>query len=162
LVAAGLPNIERQLAEAVALRLRGQLTSTERDQMTKSGTRSAEAYDLVLRARAALREADTAANRQSAVQLLERAVQIDPAFADAYGWLAFAQRLAYGDGLGPDTLRAAISNANLALSRDPSSLIAMRALAHIQHTTGRELEGLLMAAGSRHQSGRSGRDGSGR
>ena len=144
--AGGLLQVERQLAEAVALWLRGQLTSRERDLITKSGTGKAEAYDLVLRARAALREGgDTVANRQFAVQLLERAVQIDPAFADAYGWLALSQQLAYGDGLGEETLRAAISNANQALSRDPNSLIAMRALAHIQNTTQREVEGLLMA-----------------
>ena len=138
-------HLETQLAEAVALRLRGQLTSSERDLITKSGTNKPEAYDLVLRARAALRDGDTLANQESAVQLLQRAVQIDPEFADAYGWLAFVQRRAYGGGLGQDTLRAAIFNANQALLRDPNSLIAMRALAHIQHTTGRKVEGLLMA-----------------
>jgi TolB-like protein len=147
----GLLNIESQLVERVALRLRGPLTGTERGLIMKSGTRNAEAYDLVLRAGAALRnagtaaDADTSGNRESAVLLLERAVQIDPTFADAYGWLAFAQHLAYGAGQGPETLRAAISNANQALSIDPNSLIAIRALAYIQHWTGREVEGLLMA-----------------
>jgi tetratricopeptide (TPR) repeat protein len=42
-------------------------------------------------------------------------------------------------------LRKAISNANLALSKDPSSPIAIRALSHIQHSTGRAVEGLVMA-----------------
>ena len=66
--------------------------------------------------------------------------------AQAYGWLAFVQQSAYHQGLkGRETLRAAISNATQALSKDPGALIAMRALAHIQHSTGRELEGLLMA-----------------
>ncbi len=129
----------------MALRLKGQLTSSERDLITKSGTTKPEAYDLVLRARAALRDGDTPANQEFAVQLLQRAVQIDPTFADAYGWLAFTQRRAYNGGLGEDTLRAAIFNANQALSRDPNSLIALRALTQIQSTTGREVEGLLMA-----------------
>ena len=57
----GLLNIERQLVERVALRLRGPLTGTERGLIMKSGTRNVEAYDLVLRARAALRNPGTAA-----------------------------------------------------------------------------------------------------
>ena len=143
--AGGLLHVERQLAETVALRLMGHLTLTEQSLMAGSGTRNAEAYDLVLRARAALRAGDTPADHESAVKLLQRAVQIDPEFADAYGWLAFAQRGGYAAGrLGEDTLRAVIFNANQALMRDPNSLIAMRALAQIQQMTGREVEGLLM------------------
>jgi tetratricopeptide (TPR) repeat protein len=80
-------------------------------------------------------------NLEPAVRLLERAVQIDPTFADAYGWLAFALHRADGRG----AFREAISNASRALSMDPNSLIAIRALAHIQHVAGRAVEGLLMA-----------------
>ncbi len=119
-------------------RIRGELTARERDLVTKSRATNAEAYDLVLKARGA--------DPEMAVQLLHRAVQLDPAFADAYGWLALAQVRTYNLWLaGPETLRNAISNANQALSRDPNSSIAIRALVHIQHATGREVEGLLMA-----------------
>lgn len=140
-----LLEIEQQIAEAVARRFRGELTAVERGQIGKSGTTNAEAYELVLQARRALRDRRTAADLQVALRLLNRAIQIDPGFADAYGWLAFAQHQAYRIGEGPEMLRAAISSANHALSRDPSSLIAIRALAHIQHTTGRAVEGLMMA-----------------
>jgi TolB-like protein/Tfp pilus assembly protein PilF len=134
----GLLNIEGQLAEAAAQRVRGQLTASERLLLTKSRAGNAEAYDLVLRARNA--------DPETAVQMLQRAVQLDPEFAEAYGWLAFAQQQIYNLALaGPETLRKAISNANQALSKDPNALIAIRALAHIQHFTGREVEGLLMA-----------------
>ena len=133
-----LPDIEGQLAEAAAHRMRGELTARERDLVTKSRATNAEAYDLVLRARGA--------DPETAVQMLHRAVQLDPEFADAYGWLALAQVRIYNLWLGgPETLRNAISNANQALSRDPNSSIAIRALVHIQHATGREVEGLLMA-----------------
>lgn len=143
---AGLLHLERQLAEAVALRLRGRLTEGERSLLTRSGVRNAEAYDLVLRARGLLREGTTDASLESALRMLDRAVQLDSGFAEAYGWLAFVQNRAYLNGLyGPDMQRSAISNATQALSRDPNALIAMRALAHIQHSTGREVEGLLMA-----------------
>ena len=134
----GLLDIEGQLAEAAAQRVRGQLTANERDLVTKSRATNAEAYDLVLRARGA--------DPETAVQMLQRAVQLDPGFADAYGWLALAQLRTYNAGRGgPETLRKAISNANQALSKDPNASIAIRALAHISHATGREVEGLLMA-----------------
>lgn len=134
----GLLDIEGQLAEAAAHWVRGQLTARERDLVTKSPATNAEAYDLVLRARGAVPE--------TAVQMLHRAVQLDPGFADAYGWLALAQLRTYNLRLaGQETLRKAISNANQALSRDPNASIAIRALVHIHHATGREVEGLLMA-----------------
>jgi DNA-binding winged helix-turn-helix (wHTH) protein/TolB-like protein/Flp pilus assembly protein TadD len=133
-----LLDIEGQLAEAAAQRVRGQLTPSQRLLVTRSRATNAEAYDLVLRARAAGPETD--------VPMLERAVQLDPGFADAYGWLALAQIRNYWEWRGgPETLRKSISNANQALSKDPSSAIATRALVHIQHETGRPVEGLLMA-----------------
>jgi DNA-binding winged helix-turn-helix (wHTH) protein/TolB-like protein len=134
----GLLDIEGQLAEAAAQRVRGQLTARERDLVTKSRATNAEAYDLVLRARGA--------DPETAAQMLQRAAQLDPGFADAYGWLALAELRTYNAGLGgQETLRKAISNANRALSKDPNATIAIRALAHISHATGREVEGLLMA-----------------
>jgi DNA-binding winged helix-turn-helix (wHTH) protein/TolB-like protein len=133
-----LLDIEGQLAEAAAQRVRGQLTASERLLVTKSRATNSEAYDLVLRARGA--------DPKTAVQILQRAVQLDPGFADAYGWLALAQIKSYwGWREAPETLRKAISNANQALSRDPNSPIAIRALAHIQHETGRAVESLLLA-----------------
>jgi DNA-binding winged helix-turn-helix (wHTH) protein/TolB-like protein/Flp pilus assembly protein TadD len=142
---ANLLDIEGQVAEAAALRFGGPLTPAERVLIAKSATRNAEAYDLVLRARSALRERSPA-NLEAAERMLGRAVQLDPGFVDAYGWLAFAQHQAYQDGLaGPATLRSAISNASQALSRDPNALIAIRALSYIQHSAGREIEGLVAA-----------------
>lgn len=134
----GLLDIEGQIAQAAAQQVRGQLTAEERLLVAKSRATNAEAYDLVLKAR----QMDS----KTAVQVLSRAVQLDAGFADAYGWLALAQLRSYwGLRAGSETLRDAISNANQALSRDPNSSIAIRALVHIQHATGREVEGLLMA-----------------
>ena len=134
----GLLDIEGQLAEATAQRVRGQLTANERDLVTKSRATNVEAYDLVLRSRRA--------DPETAAQMLQRAVELDAGFAEAYGGLALAQFRTYNAGFGgPETLRKAISNANQALSRDLNSSIAIRALAHINHATGREVEGLLMA-----------------
>jgi tetratricopeptide (TPR) repeat protein len=135
---ASLLDTEAEIAQAVALRIRDQLSTQEQGLLNKSSTSNAEAHELVMRARTAKFE--------TAEQMLNRAIQLDPGFAEAYGWLAFVQQSAYHQGQsGRETLRAAISNATQALSKDPGALIAMRALTHIQHSTGRELEGLLMA-----------------
>lgn len=140
----GALTIERQVAEVVARRLRGTLTASEQTLLAKREASNAEAYDLLLRARSLL--AATPGDLETAVRMLERALALDPEFAEAYGWLAFAQHRVYGRGLGGrEVLRAAISNANQALSKDASASIALRALAHIQHSTGREVESLLMA-----------------
>jgi DNA-binding winged helix-turn-helix (wHTH) protein/TolB-like protein/Tfp pilus assembly protein PilF len=143
---ANLLDIERQVAESAALKFKGQLTAAERVLIAKSATGNAEAYDLVLKARGALREESATADREAAERMLNRAVQLDPEFVDAYGWLAFAQHQAYQDGhAGPPNLRSAISNASQALSRDPNALIAIRALSYIQHSAGREIEALVAA-----------------
>ena len=142
---ANLLDVERQVAESVALKFNGQLAPAERVLIAKSATENAEAYDLVLRARGALRQ-ELHANLEAAERMLSRAVQLDPEFVDAYGCLAFVQHQAYQDGqAGPPTLRSAISNATQALSRDPNALIAIRALSYIQHSAGREIEGLVAA-----------------
>jgi TolB-like protein/Tfp pilus assembly protein PilF len=143
---AGLLRMERQLAEAVALRLRPRLTAGEQSRIRKSISRSVDAYDLVLRARSLIGERGSAADLRTASRMLERAIQLDPEFADAHGWLAFVQNATYGDSLGgPAILRSAISNANRALSIDPGSIVATHALVQISHHTGRAVEALLMA-----------------
>jgi adenylate cyclase len=143
---AGLLRMERQLAEAVALRLRPRLTSSERSLIRKSVSRNVDAYDLVLRARSLIGERGTSADLRTASRMLEQAIRLDPEFADAHGWLAFVQNDMYGHNLGgPAILRSAISNANRALSIDPGSLVATHALVQISHHTGRAVEALLMA-----------------
>ena len=149
---ASLPSAEKRLAEAVASRFRGPLTAAEKDAIYKGGTDNGAAYDLVLRARRVLRNGpparslEPAAHVETAIRMLESAVRLDPEFVEAYGWLALAENRSYflRQG-GPAMLRSAISHANQALSRDPELLVAMRALTHIQHSTGRPVEGLLTA-----------------
>jgi tetratricopeptide (TPR) repeat protein len=92
-----------------------------------------EAYDLYLRAQTRL-ERVNATDADSAVAELERAVSLDPEFADAFGALASAYAQLYGSyeparasGLEP-RLRAAIDTA-LALDPDsPDALLARGAL----------------------------------
>jgi DNA-binding winged helix-turn-helix (wHTH) protein/tetratricopeptide (TPR) repeat protein len=65
---------------------------------------------------------------------------------DSEGRLALAQHRLYHTGYaGAELLRASIANANRALSVNANSAAAVRAVVHIQHSTGRPVEGLLLA-----------------
>jgi hypothetical protein len=100
-----LPDVERQVTQAIASRLTGRVTSSERDLITKSEPRHGEAYNLVLRVRAAIQEE----HWEPAEQKLRRAVELDPAFAAAHGWLAI--RPGSRRRNSRERLRAAISHA---------------------------------------------------
>jgi DNA-binding winged helix-turn-helix (wHTH) protein/TolB-like protein len=155
---ARLLDIERHLAEAVAVRCRGRLTATEKDLMATSGATNAEAYDLVLQARGMVREGRPAA----ALPILERAVQLDPGFADGYGWLAYVQNahlLDWGSGAGDTPCRD--------LQREPGSFerseFAGRDAGLGAHPAQHRPGGGGFAhgpAGSGKEPGRPGRDGS--
>jgi len=80
-----------------------------------------------------------------AVQLLQRAIALDPNFADAYAWLGYAlhQQFKYAVG-GRAVLDAAIANTDKALSLDPTCLVAMLAKTFISSppaTSGRASTG---------------------
>jgi tetratricopeptide (TPR) repeat protein len=88
----------------------------------KSGVVNPEAQDLLLRSRY-LNVRTTDADSQRAIALLERAIELDPAFATAYAELAsaYVTRLAY---VTPDETRdleqKAFSAAEKAVSLDPN------------------------------------------
>ncbi len=143
----GLLEAERILAAAIATRLRGALTSRERSTMAHTPTSSAEAYELFLRGRLAMRDRTGEGDLRLAEQLFEQAVRIDPVFPDALAWLALAQAWKFQLGLaGDDVRRASIGNARKALAIDPTVAIARRALISIFHSTGQAEEGLKEAA----------------
>jgi tetratricopeptide (TPR) repeat protein len=129
-----LLDAQSQLTESVAVQLRGHLTPAERVLVTKSSTTNAEAYELMLRGRqlASRNPASHASGNHSdlelAVQLLRRAIVLDPNFADAYVWLGYTLhqqfKYAFGDRA---VLDAAVANTDKALSLDPNCLVAMLA-----------------------------------
>ncbi len=143
---------QSQLTESVAVQLRGHLTPSERALVTKPSTTNAEAYELMLRGRqlAKRNPASHASGNHSdvelAVQLLQRAIALDPNFADAYAWLGYAlhQQFKYAVG-GRAVLDAAIANTDKALSLDPTCLVAMLAKTFILFAAGHEREGPALA-----------------
>jgi DNA-binding winged helix-turn-helix (wHTH) protein/TolB-like protein len=145
--ARNLLEAERVLSAAIATRLRGALTSTERGAMTSTPTSNAEAYELFVRGKLAMRDWRRGDGLRVAEQLFEQAIRLDPTFAEALGWLAMAQATRFQIGFAGDELRrGSIGNARKAIAIDPSAVMARRALISIFHTTGQAEEGLREAA----------------
>jgi tetratricopeptide (TPR) repeat protein len=144
---------ERVLATTIAKRLRVALTSRERSVMARTPTSNAEAYELFVRGKLAMRDRDREERVLVAEQLFEQAVRLDPTFADALAWLALAQAYRFGRGsAGDDLRRASIENSRKAIAIDPSVTTARRALIEVFHTTGQAEEGLKEAAILRNSS----------
>jgi tetratricopeptide (TPR) repeat protein len=116
------------------LAMRGQITAKIREGLipalgasngvedAKSGAKNAEAYDLYLRSVA--KSSDAGPNRE-AIASLERAVGLDPGYAQA--WSALGERyhyeFAYG-GLDPKMIERSNSALQRALALDPNLIVA--------------------------------------
>ncbi|HYW47238.1 MAG TPA: protein kinase [Bryobacteraceae bacterium] len=75
--------LQSEVARAIAEEVRAQLTPQEKGRLARSGPVKPEAYDLYLRGK-------VAQNNRAAIDLLQRAVNADPGFADAHAELAMA------------------------------------------------------------------------
>ncbi|MCZ6862224.1 MAG: winged helix-turn-helix domain-containing tetratricopeptide repeat protein [Alphaproteobacteria bacterium] len=76
------------IREQIVSALRVSLTPTDKALAERRPTDSVEAYDLVLRGRASYHHF-TPEQLQEARKCLEKAIEIDPNFADAYGYLSY-------------------------------------------------------------------------
>jgi tetratricopeptide (TPR) repeat protein len=138
---------ERVLATAIALRLRGALTSRERKEIVSTATANAEAHELFVRGKMAQRERPRQRGLAVAQELFEQAVRLDPQYAEALAWLAMVQADRFTTGSAGDAARlASIENARRALAINPSIAMARSARITIFHTTGQAEEGLREAA----------------
>jgi DNA-binding winged helix-turn-helix (wHTH) protein/TolB-like protein len=137
---------EKLLAAAIASRLRGSLTRDQRSAISRVPATSAEAYELFVRGKLALR-GSAPEGSQVAEQLFRQAIKLDPAFAESYAWLALAQYNRFARGLAGDEARkASLANARRALAIDSNVTAARRALITIFHSTGQAGEGLKEAS----------------
>ena len=149
-----LLDAERQLAEAVASKLKGQLTPQERALVAKQSTTNVAAYEYLLRGKqcyaSSLGPSSPGGNRtearKMARRMFERAIELDSSFADAYAWLALALYSQFHQGnAGREMLDDAVNHANKALALDPNQIVARRALINIYHSTGQTEGGLKQA-----------------
>jgi adenylate cyclase len=119
----------------VAGTLAANLTRLEQQRALAKRPENLDAYDLVLRGRAALLRLSRSDNRE-ARQLFEQALRLDPNYAAAYAWLGLAYR--YMATLGwtefpDDMLARAEEVARKALSLDPENVAAYQVLSRV-HT----------------------------
>ena len=110
-------SLQTQLATKIADELRAVLTPREKSLIAVRPTASPEAYSLYLQARnlRITRPAFSADNEAAIQQLLERAVQLDPSFAQAWADLSHLHITRYFNHEGSAT--AELSEAKAALDR---------------------------------------------
>ena len=136
---AGVLPIEQTVAIEVASRVVGPLSDDERRRLTRVATRSHAAYEWAMRGDGAL---DTF-HADEAGTAYRRAVQLDPAFADAYAKLALADAVLIADGLeensgGVQLARELRQASDRALALDSTSATAWRAEGRARALEGRE------------------------
>ena len=119
----------------VAGTLAANLSRLEQQRALAKRPENLDAYDLVLRGRAALLRLSRSDNRE-ARRLFEQALQLDPNYAAAYAWLGLVYRHMATLGwteFPDDMLARAEEAARKALSLDPESIAAYQVLSRV-HT----------------------------
>jgi TolB-like protein/DNA-binding winged helix-turn-helix (wHTH) protein len=86
---ADIVSLQMQIAGDIAAKLRSQLSSSEKQQVTRQGTQNAEAYELYLKGRYAWNNR-TYNELETAISYYNQAVAKDPSYALAYSGLADA------------------------------------------------------------------------
>jgi adenylate cyclase len=123
--------IQSAVAESVADALEVTLGPSERRQLAQQGTQNLEAYHLYLQGLSLFHKMSEIALYNS-IALFERALQLDPAFAEAYAGIAMAYlQVGYTSLLGPkDAFEKARSAAEKALELDDTVVDAQLAVAN--------------------------------
>lgn len=114
------------------------LTAADRESADRKPTHSAEAYDLYLKGRAEYYHyhPDHLAN---AVRHLEKAIEIDPNYAEAYGYLSYCRTSAYLFAWpgADENLDEALALAEKSVALDDKSAVAYTRLGWVQSYLGR-------------------------
>ena len=126
--------LQSELAQTIAAQLKATLSTGEKAEIWRQPTQDLQAYDLYLRARAALRGEGGVIPRENwnvAVDLLNRAIARDPKFTLAYCLLneAYVLQYRFGEDHSPQHLAAAKDAAETALRLEPNREEARLALA---------------------------------
>jgi tetratricopeptide (TPR) repeat protein len=107
--------LQSEVASSIAQEIKIQLTPQEKAQLADTPKVNAEAYQAYLLGREHGSSALTLENLQLAIQMFQRAVQLDPGFADAYAGLTRAHSAMYH--MGYDRTEKRITMAKDALDR---------------------------------------------
>jgi len=140
-----LMTLRGDIVNDVVARLRAKVSGEQRQAMIRPETRNSQAYDLYLRGRFAWNQRGREKIEES-IQLFQRAIVADPAFALAYAGLADAYSVAPGYGVStPKEAHAlALEAAAKALQLEPNLAEAHaamgEALAHVRQWDSAEKE----------------------
>ncbi|MGI9102106.1 MAG: winged helix-turn-helix domain-containing protein [Terriglobales bacterium] len=134
--------IERDISQQTSAKLRLRLTGKQQDRMARRHVPPPEAYELYLRGREALRIRTNAEIRRG-LQFLQRAVDADPDYADAYIEMAAGYGLlAFYGGMDPEQ---AFTREDAVLQRaiqlDPDSARVHVQMGYFLKTARRDLPG---------------------
>ncbi|MGA2902202.1 MAG: protein kinase [Candidatus Korobacteraceae bacterium] len=118
--AANIISLQQQIAGDIAGKLRSQMSSTEKQQVTKQGTKDPEAYELYLKGRYEWSKR-TPASLAAAISYFNQAIDRDPGYALAYLGLAdvYGVLSSYG-GKAVDEFPKSTAAARKALELDPT------------------------------------------
>jgi eukaryotic-like serine/threonine-protein kinase len=131
--AEGLVALHGEIAEEIALRLRGQLSAGEAQRLEKRETTNSRAYDLLLKGRALWRKGGSE-NWKKAIDYYQQATVLDPNYAQAYAYLGGSYKSLIGNSiLDPGEFRMAAEAATKrALELDPNLADAHYTLANLR------------------------------
>ncbi len=132
-----LVGLQRQLGRRLTEVLEIPLTPREQERLARDPTRSFRSYDLYLQGRALLEDPAQAGNPESAIELLEQAIRVDPEFALAYVGMSEARWWIGVRDKDPAALETAEGAARRALEIDPELPAAQVALARVLRGSGR-------------------------
>jgi TolB-like protein/Flp pilus assembly protein TadD len=122
-------DVQDEIAKAVAERLRVTLAGGKEDRLVEQATTNIEAYQLYLKGRALVDR--RGASVPIGLDLLRKAVELDPGYAQAWAGIADALTvLAYsGAARGSESKAQAIAAARRSIELDPTSATGHNALA---------------------------------
>jgi TolB-like protein/predicted Ser/Thr protein kinase/Flp pilus assembly protein TadD len=135
--------IQSEVAQAIVVAVGGALSAAEQGRLTAAPTANAEAYQLYLQGNEYLNRAgQREQNLESAQQLFEQALALDPNFAIAHASLSRAHAFMYWHGHDPSAARVvrAQAEAKTALRLGPDLPEAHFAMGWAEYVSTRELE----------------------
>jgi serine/threonine-protein kinase len=133
--------VQDEIANAIATRLRGALKAEADRGRTPRGTQNIEAYELLLKGRALV--ARRGRHLTQAIESFERAIALDPQYAEAMAWLSDSYRLMGTFGVAPFSviMPKARRLAEQALAIDPNLAEAWASLACVKEQYERDFTG---------------------
>jgi len=147
-------DIQSEITRQIVTAVKGQLTETEQQSLSSTPTDNLEAYEAYLHARAAINRPDYSSEKFIAAQpWAERAVKLDPGFAEAWALLTevHAQLVWLGYDTTPERRLAARKALDTALHLRPESAVVQMAQGDYFYRLDNDYRAALVAYSEAHR-----------